>query len=147
MIHLIVYLSMVCILRYPRTIVNSDQTKPVITIKNAANTNSGHWFVQRSLIPVTYTDKGATCSDQVDGDLPIETSQDAAHPVDLYTPGTYYVRYDCTDNSGNAAATAVRTIVISEAILKIGDVIEVQNSRGSPVPPTEVGKNCELVRW
>lgn len=49
-----------------------------------------------------YTDAGATCSDYVDEDLSkyVRISGDL---VDYRTPGTYYIKYNCKDFSGNAA--------------------------------------------
>lgn len=51
-----------------------------------------------------YTDAGATCSDYVDADLSkyVRISGDL---VDYRTPGTYYIKYNCKDFSGNKAHT------------------------------------------
>jgi len=60
-----------------------------------------------------YTDEGATCSDYVDGVLShaVEVS---GHVVNMRKPGTYVIRYDCQDLSGNQAASAGRTVVIED---------------------------------
>ena len=69
-------------------------------------------------IPVgaTYEDAGATCTDEVDGDLTDRIL--ATSNVDAAVPGLYAVTYACTDSMGGTA-TAVREV-------------EVENTR----PPT-----------
>ena len=58
----------------------------------------------------TYSDQGATCRDETDGDLTsdIETTS----TVDASTAGTYRVTYTCTDSAGNSAQ-AVRTVLVT----------------------------------
>jgi hypothetical protein len=58
-----------------------------------------------------YTDAGATCNDYVDGELShaVEVSGEV---VNMRIPGTYTIRYDCTDLSGNAATPVHRTVEI-----------------------------------
>ena len=58
----------------------------------------------------TYSDRGATCRDETDGDLTsdIETTS----TVDASTAGTYQVTYTCTDSAGNSAQ-AVRTVLVT----------------------------------
>jgi hypothetical protein len=60
-----------------------------------------------------YTDSGATCNDYVDGELShaVEVSGEV---VNMRIPGTYTIRYDCTDLSGNAALPAHRTVEIED---------------------------------
>jgi len=60
-----------------------------------------------------YTDKGATCSDFVDGELShaVEVSGEV---VNMRIPGTYKIRYDCQDLSGNNAVTRYRTVVVED---------------------------------
>ncbi len=87
-----------------RTVNVTDQTKPVITL------------IGSSTLPVaigaTFTDPGATASDNVDGDLTsqIKVSGDT---VDTATAGTYYIYYDVSDAAGNAAIQVIRTVVVS----------------------------------
>ena len=52
-------------------------------------------------VPVldAYSDDGATCVDEVDGNLTIEPKSD----VDIAVPGTYTVTYSCIDSDGNKA--------------------------------------------
>jgi hypothetical protein len=58
-----------------------------------------------------YQDEGATCSDAVDGDLTSKV-QVQMGVVDLTTVGSYFVQYDCQDESGNDATTFIRTIIV-----------------------------------
>jgi len=60
-----------------------------------------------------YTDEGATCNDYVDGELShaVEVSGEV---VNMRIPGTYLIQYDCSDLSGNPAASKKRTIVIQD---------------------------------
>lgn len=60
----------------------------------------------------TYTEQGATWTDDTDGSGNATVGGDT---VDPNTAGTYLVTYDHTDNAGNAALQAVRTVVVVEA--------------------------------
>jgi len=62
---------------------------------------------------IEYTDKGATCADYVDGVLShaVEVS---GQVVNMRIPGTYKIRYDCQDLSGNQAQYQTRTVVIRD---------------------------------
>ena len=85
-----------------RTVRVIDNVAPVITLIGAPTFN----------IPLggSYTDPGATASDNVDGDLTsaIVTSGN----VDLNQEGTYTIRYNVMDSSGNQAAEVTRTITV-----------------------------------
>ncbi|MES9944512.1 MAG: immunoglobulin-like domain-containing protein [Candidatus Thiodiazotropha sp.] len=59
----------------------------------------------------TFTDPGATASDDVDGDISASIVIGGA-TVDPSTPGTYLVTYDVSDAAGNAASQVVRTVVV-----------------------------------
>lgn len=54
----------------------------------------------------SYTDPGATVSDNVDDDL----AADVDNPVDPTVVGTYTVTFNAMDRAGNAAESAVRTV-------------------------------------
>merc|ERR1711998_15860 len=62
---------------------------------------------------VEYTDKGATCKDYVDGVLShaVEVS---GQVVNMRIPGTYKIRYDCQDLSGNSAVRVLRDVMIED---------------------------------
>lgn len=62
----------------------------------------------------TYIDAGATATDNIDGDL---TSKIAlASNVDTSRVGAYHVTYNVTDNAGNAAKEAKRTVIVQPKV-------------------------------
>jgi hypothetical protein len=56
----------------------------------------------------TYADPGATATDDVDGNLTPRIA--VTNPVNTAIVGTYTVRYDVRDSSGNAAVQATREV-------------------------------------
>jgi hypothetical protein len=56
----------------------------------------------------TYTDPGATASDNVDGDISANIT--ATSIVDTSAAGTYTVTYTVSDAAGNTATPVVRTV-------------------------------------
>lgn len=71
-----------------------------------------------------YTELGATATDNVDGALGSSITINASE-VDTQVPGTYAVTYDVVDAAGNAAVTAIRTVIVrdetSPVITLLGD--------------------------
>ena len=63
-----------------------------------------------------YIDSGATCFDQEDGDLShnVWVSGDV---VNISSPNTYLVSYNCSDSDGNAAETKHRTVFVIDQYL------------------------------
>lgn len=90
-----------------------DDQVPVITLGGDANVT--HEAAS------TYTDAGATWTDNVDG----TGSLTATGTVNGSVPGTYLLTYSKTDAAGNAAATLTRTVVVKDttapAITLTGD--------------------------
>ena len=82
-----------------------DTTAPIITI-NGASTVS----IQ---VGSTYTDLGATATDNLDGDLTASIAVN--NNVDANTVGTYTVTYDVTDAAGNQAIQVTRTVNVDSA--------------------------------
>ena len=80
--------------------ITADATAPVITLIGNATVSvaSGD----------TYTDDGATATDNVDGD--ITGSIVTVNSVDTSTVGTYTVTYNVTDATGNVATEVTRTV-------------------------------------
>ena len=78
-----------------------DRTAPVITLTEDAEVD----FVYGS----DYIEYGATVSD--DWDTDINTTIDASE-VDMWVAGTYTVKYNVTDSSGNVATEVTRTVNI-----------------------------------
>jgi len=56
-----------------------------------------------------YNELGATCTDDLNGDIPVITT---GLPVDTTSLGTHQVTYDCADIAGNDATTVERTIEV-----------------------------------
>ena len=87
-----------------------DTIAPVITLVGDATVT-----VQ---VGDTYTDAGATATDNYDGDL--TSSIVVTGSVDTSTIGTYTVTYNVSDASGNAADSVTRTVNV-ESSLSIED--------------------------
>jgi len=87
-----------------RTVNVEDNTAPVITLLGANPLNL--------LVGATYTDPGATASDNVDGDI-TGSIVVAGATVDTATVGTYVVTYDVNDAAGNAAMRIPRTVTVN----------------------------------
>ena len=99
-----------------KTIVNIDEKIPIINI-HGVDDNTIEAICSDSDIDATqYVELGATCSDQVDGWISGPQHQTITTPVPVRydTPGTYYVHYDCMDNSSNTAARLTRTILVQD---------------------------------
>jgi large repetitive protein len=86
-----------------RTVNVVDTVSPVITRIGPASVTIDCGAV--------YTDAGATATDVCDGNL--SAAIDVSNPVNTSSPGIYTVRYDVTDNAGNVATAATRTVTVS----------------------------------
>ncbi len=89
--------------------VVTDTTAPVITVlgDNPATV----------LLNETYTDAGATATDDVDGTVDVTTSG----TVDTSTVGSYTITYTATDAAGNVA-TETRTVNVVENVDPNADI-------------------------
>ena len=86
-----------------RTVTVVDTTVPVITLNGDAN------LAHQAGLP--YEDAKATWTDWVDGNGTIM----ATGTVNINDTGVYYLRYDYTDSSGNAASTKYRLVTIFDS--------------------------------
>jgi hypothetical protein len=87
-----------------------DTTPPVITLVGLANvTVECH---------STYTDAGATASDNCDGTLSVVVS----NPVNQDAPGVYTVRYNVSDAALNAAVEVTRTVHVVDTTAPVPTV-------------------------
>ncbi|HWN39204.1 MAG TPA: immunoglobulin-like domain-containing protein, partial [Gammaproteobacteria bacterium] len=77
-----------------------DSNAPVIQLRGDATINV--------VIDSTYSDAGATATDQEDGD--ISSRVVVTNPVNTTVLGTYTVTYTVSDLSGNAAKPVTRTV-------------------------------------
>lgn len=116
-------------------IPSGDNTAPIITL-------IGQSSVSHQL-GTTYTDSGATATDNNDGDITANIIV-GGDTVDTNTPGTYTITYNVSDAAGNAAAQVSRTVTVqSEAvylapkeILKISrtnDLVYLHNGNEIPI--------------
>ena len=83
-------------------ISSEDTTPPVISIlgTNPVNVNKGD----------TYSDEGATATDDIDGDITANIKVD--NTVDTSVAGTYYVYYTVSDAAGNEATQVTREVIV-----------------------------------
>ncbi|MEK7479324.1 MAG: DUF5011 domain-containing protein, partial [Patescibacteria group bacterium] len=89
-----------------RTIVVSlDSVKPLIILNGSSTVIL--------VVGNSYADAGAGASDNIQGN--ISGSIITTNPVSTSTPGTYLVRYNVTDSSGNAANEVTRTVKVLSA--------------------------------
>ena len=58
-----------------------------------------------------YTDDGAVCSDNEDGDISNQVEV-SGQDVNMSTPNTYEIYYNCSDSDGNTAQTLTRAVVV-----------------------------------
>ena len=70
-----------------------------------------------------YTDDGATCSDNEEGDISNQVEV-SGQVVNMSVPNTYEIYYNCSDGEGNAAQTLKRTVVV------VPDFISDENQDG-----------------
>ena len=84
--------------------VNCDSTAPIITLlgDNTVTVEIGN----------TYTDAGATATDDTDGDLTSQIS--IVNPVNTSVIASYTITYNVTDAAGNAATQVTRTVNVIE---------------------------------
>ncbi len=113
-----------------RTVQVGDTTPPVITL-----VGDNPLVLE---VGATYSDPGATATDNVDGDL---TSQIVVggDTVNTSVIGDYFVTYDVSDSSANPAQTVTRTVQVGDTtppvITLVGDnplVLEVGATYSDP---------------
>lgn len=90
-----------------------DDVPPVIKINGSTN--------MYILVGSTYTEKGATATDEKDGDLTSQITTEGQ--VDTSKEGTYAIVYRVSDTSENQAS-AVRKVIVSK---KLSSNIQAQN--------------------
>jgi len=67
-----------------------------------------------------YTDSGANCTDQEDGDLFNQVVVSGEIP-NMNNPGTYIISYNCSDSDGNEAQTKDRIVFIIDEYLFVDE--------------------------
>ena len=86
---------------------NKDDTKPVIILQGAASVSLE--------VGTTYTDAGATASDNVDGTITSQIVTD--NPVDTTAVGMYTITYNVSDAASNVATAVIRRVEVVEPVL------------------------------
>jgi hypothetical protein len=84
-------------------IVLADTTLPVISLIGAATI--------ALMVDDTYTDAGATATDNIDGTITGSIITTGA--VNTAVAGTYTITYNVSDAAGNVATPVIRTIIVS----------------------------------
>jgi hypothetical protein len=93
---------------FRRTFVGTDKTAPIITVLGKQEMT-----IHAKRNGPAYEDAGATCRDYVDG-LFSATVSEKGDEVDPTKPGTYIIRYECTDLAGNPAQEMTRTVHVKD---------------------------------
>ena len=78
---------------------------PIITL------NEGSVLLFETEEGVEYTDPGAQCYDNEDGDISQAVTV-SGQIVNLAIPNVYQITYDCVDTDGNGAPTIMRTVAV-----------------------------------
>ena len=93
----------------------TDTTAPVITLVGDTQITVE--------VGSTYTDFGATASDNYDGDITADIV--TVNNVNVNTAGQYVVTYNVTDSSGNEATEVTRVVNVTDTtapvITLVGD--------------------------
>ena len=85
------------------SIIINDDIPPEITLLGNNTVNID--------VDSTYTDAGATATDDIDGDITANIVTN--NPVDTSISGNYTITYDVADSSGNNATQVTRTVIVS----------------------------------
>ena len=96
-------------------IVAADIVKPVITLTGNATINI--------MVGDTYTDEGATATDDLDGDITANIEVVGVDAVDVNAADTYTITYNVTDAAGNAADEVTRTVIVEAVPGPSGDYL------------------------
>ena len=88
-----------------RTVSVVDTTAPVIALTGDPTVTTE--------VGTTYTDQGATATDNYDTTLTVVVGGDT---VDTAIVGTYTVTYNVSDSNGNEAAEVTRTVTVKETL-------------------------------
>ena len=108
-----------------------DMIAPVISLSGNANVS----ITQGT----TYTDAGATATDNVDGNITANIA--VVNPVNTAAVGTYTVTYNVSDAAGNAATQVVRTVkVVATGTTAGGSTTQLTLASGGTVTLVSTGQ-------
>ena len=114
----------------------ADTTRPVITLTGSATMS----VTQGS----TFTDPGATASDDVDGNITSKIVKTGS--VNTATVGTYTLSYNVKDNAGNAATTVTRAVAVTAPADTVKPIITLVGSASMSVTQGSTFTDAELQR-
>ncbi len=89
----------------PTDTATADNTPPVLTLTGLSTVTMG--------TGTTYTEDGATCIDNNDGDISSQIGMTGS--VNTGTAGTYVITYTCTDAANNPATPITRTVSVADS--------------------------------
>jgi hypothetical protein len=119
-----------------RTIEVADKTKPVITVVGQ------DLMTSEASATEVYADKGAICSDQVDGLIP-EKIQVTGAVVDLAVPDSYTVTYNCKDSANNEAIPINRIVKVEDTKCPTCTILgATEITREASFPYADGGATC-----
>ncbi len=93
-----------------KPVVISDTTKPIITLLGSTPVNLANG--------ASYTDAGATASDNIDGDITADIVTTGI--VNTAVEGSYVIHYNVSDAAGNAAVEVTRTVNVAAPVVVVG---------------------------
>ena len=108
-----------------------DTTPPIIYIRGFSTINIE--------VYTTYTDEGAECEDDVDGDIPPTVFS----TVNINQVGVYRVTYSCSDDAGNDAVEVERSVAVSDTtppVITLNGINPVYVTVGTTY--TDAGATC-----
>ena len=106
-----------------------DTTPPIITLNGSDPVNI--------LVGTSYTDAGATATDDVDGSVAVTVGGDV---VDINTIATYIITYNSVDAAGNIATQVTRTVNVLASL----DVTPPQTTISSGAAPSPYGTDISF---
>ncbi len=108
----------IAVLSYLCTDSDGNTARIVLNVAVSGSASPVLSLIGQTLVEVaqdtTYTDAGATCIDDVDGDISGRITDNADTAVDTSRTGAYTVFYSCYDSHGNAD-TGVRIVIVEPA--------------------------------
>jgi len=92
-------------------LIAGGSVSPPVTEEAPVITLNGEVAVELN-IGDTYTDQGATATDDIDGDLTSDIL--VVSTVDIEATGSYTISYNVADQAGNQAVEVLRMVIVLE---------------------------------
>ena len=100
---------------------NNDAVQVIRTVNIVDTHTTSNYLIGDATVSIevgsTYTDTGATASDNYDGD--ITSSIVTVNPVDTDVVGQYTVTYNVSDANNNAAVEVTRTVNVVDTTIPV----------------------------